>query len=292
VPGQPQPVEELQAPLKLTNVARLLREIDSLPALPDTVRHVREAMSDPRRSVDDVSGIIARDPAVAAKVLSVVNSAAYGFAHRVDSLTLAVSLLGLHETYSVVLSAAAVKVFDKSRRFDYTAFWEGSMCCAAAATLIAEASGQKHVSGVLAAGLLHDIGRLALCEIAGPTYAQLQPGLNGAELLTAEESLIGLTHAEAGFELATHWNLPDAIADAIRLHHHPQRAISSKQIVAIIVALADLLADAGSDLERGERFLEGSADLFKALKLDTAMAPVLISLFCDRQAEALRKPIL
>ncbi|MCC6486251.1 MAG: HDOD domain-containing protein, partial [Candidatus Hydrogenedentes bacterium] len=136
----------LDASFKLSNVARMIRQIDSLPVLPETVRRVQEATLNPLTSVRNVSDIIVLDPPIAAKVLSVANSAAYGFPHRIDDVTLAVSLLGLYETYSIVLSVAVINVFDKSKTFDYRAFWLSSICCAAATRIVAKASGRSSMT--------------------------------------------------------------------------------------------------------------------------------------------------
>ena len=89
-------------------------------------------MQEPDSSIDDIASVISLDPPIAAKVLSVANSAAYGFPNRVESLSLAVTLMGLRETYSIVLSAAVLDMFETSRHFDYEAFWMASVCCAAA----------------------------------------------------------------------------------------------------------------------------------------------------------------
>ena len=79
----------LAGTMKLKNVVGLIRQISALPALPETVNRVREAMTNPLSSVAEVGEIIKMDPPIAAKVLSVSNSAAYGFPSRVDDVTLA-----------------------------------------------------------------------------------------------------------------------------------------------------------------------------------------------------------
>lgn len=66
-------VSKVETGLKLSAVSRLIKELDSLPALPSTIGDVREAMDNVNNSMDVIAKIILRDPPVAAKVLSVAN---------------------------------------------------------------------------------------------------------------------------------------------------------------------------------------------------------------------------
>ena len=73
--------------------------------------------------------------------------------------------------------------------------------CAADCKIIADLKGRSAPSGVFSADPLHDTGRTALLETVSERYTKVDPNLAGASLTTAEEELVGLTHAEAGFEL-------------------------------------------------------------------------------------------
>ncbi|MCL4692743.1 MAG: HDOD domain-containing protein [Candidatus Hydrogenedentes bacterium] len=282
----------IRASIRLTNVANLIRQIDTLPALPETVRRVQEATLDPLSSVRDVADIIVLDPPIAAKVLSVANSAAYGFPQRVDDVGLAVSLLGLRETYAIVLSAAVVNVFDKSKVFDYRAFWVESMCCAAATRIIAKASGRKRQIGVFSGGLLHDIGRLALSEVASDLYGKVDQGLDGEELIANEEEILGLSHTEAGHLLAAHWGLPIEIAEPIRFHHRPELAVDAKENVAI-VAIANLMARAlQTKLEDSGPLLEAITPSLAVLGLDRESAEAMLDEYLNMREDCLRDSLI
>lgn len=263
---------KIESALKLSGVSRLVQELKSLPALPDTVERVRASMSDLSISPRDVAQTILKDPPVAAKVLSVANSAAYGFPSRVDTVELAVALLGLRETYTIVLSAAVLDMFAKTNNFDYSLYWEEAMNSAAAANIIARAIGRDKDKSLFTAGLLHDIGRIALLETVPELYSKIPPTLNGDELVEAEQAAVGLSHTEAGFELATNWNLPVEIAEPIRFHHSPQFA-TEKPVNVAIVALAEawtrtLVLDGASQPE----VLATSAELLKTLEMSETTA--------------------
>lgn len=234
------PLARLETSLKLGNVVTLVRRIEALPTLPETVDKVRATMTDPASAAEDVANVITTDPPIAAKVLSVANSAAYGFPNRIDNVRLAVALLGLRETFNIVLSAAIINRSDRYKGFNYRAFWANSMACASACKVVAEACGQGARTSVTTAGLLHDLGRIALIEVVPDLCGKLDASLDDEALLSQEESLIGIGHPEAGFELAQRWGLPEDIAQAIRFHHTPQYATESREVVAI-VAVADVL---------------------------------------------------
>src|SRR5690606_9248970 len=70
-PDRKDECEQLNAGLKLEQVAILIRRLDSLPALPETVNRVRESMDDLDITPRQVAGFIVQDPPIAAKVLSV-----------------------------------------------------------------------------------------------------------------------------------------------------------------------------------------------------------------------------
>ncbi len=212
----------LESPLRLSGVAAMIRAIASLPALPKTVDRARSVLVDPAKSARDLAEIISEDPGLAAKVLSVANSAAYGFPQRVDDLAWAVALLGVHDVYGIVLAATVVDWLGRKDKFDHERFSADSLCCAATARAIALASHESHLAGVFTAGLLHDLGRLALAEAVPGLYAKIDPALRDLDLVAVEERVMGIGHPEAGYELAMHWHLPADISEPIRYHHHPE----------------------------------------------------------------------
>ncbi len=284
-------VKGLATSLRLSNVATMIRQIDTLPALPETVRRVQDATLDPMSSIRDVADIIVMDPPIAAKVLSVANSAAYGFAQRVDEVSLAVSLLGLRETYSIVLSAAVVNVFEKTRTLDYRQFWLDAMCCAGATRIVTKAAGKKHIPGVFSGGLLHDIGRLALAEAVPDLYTKVEKDLQGGDLMLAEESAIGLSHTEAGYVLADHWGLPIDIVEPIRFHHKPELATDAKEATAI-VAIAEVMARTpGDNVEAWRDAIQSLAAPMKELGIDVENAEAIFQDYHNLRESCLKEPM-
>jgi len=239
--------QELESTLRLTGVAALIRSIETLPALSKTVHEVREAMQNPAMSAKNIAQIIGQDPGIAAKVLSVANSAAYSFSKKLDDISLAVALIGLSEVYGIVMASSVMDVFKEKNSFDFKAFWKHSLCTAAAARMLAQHAQVSDMGTVFSAGLLHDIGQLALAKIAPTLYEKIDLSLNDLDLIAQEEKVMSVAHTEAGYELASHWNLPPVIAESIRYHHHPERCQEEYKPVVAIAALASKMAHIAGD---------------------------------------------
>lgn len=242
-------IKKAESGLHFEGIVGLVRKIHTLPALPETVTKVRDAMNDPESTANDISTILSRDPALAAKVISLANSAAYGFPHRVDNIEMATRLLGLREIYSVVLSSAVIDYFAKAKFFDYKAFWRRSMIAATSARIIGKIYGKRTSSGLFAAGLLHDIGRVVLAEVAGERYKTVNQSAPDAEVIQQESDLLGIAHPEAGYILTDGWGLPPELTEAVRFHHDIGQATAAPDVVAV-VGLAALMTDAYGRINR------------------------------------------
>ena len=239
----------VESGLKFEKVVHLIRQISTLPALPETVNRVRHAMEDLDTSTDDMAKIISNDPSLAAKVVGLANSAAYSFTHRVDTIERATALLGLREVYGAVLASAVIDYFKEGKHFNHKKFWKRSMACATACKLIAKTKRVPGVSGLFAAGLMFDIGRAVLAEIAPKQYADVDQDLPEDEVIGIENNLFGLAHPEVGFLLADGWGLPTEISEPIRFHHDFQQAQKFPKLVAI-VSLGGILSDITGKVDR------------------------------------------
>lgn len=259
----------VESGLKFEKVVHLIRQISSLPALPETVNRVRHAMDDPETSTDDMAQIVSSDPSLAAKVVSLANSSAYSFTHRVDTIERATALLGLREVYGVVVGSAVIDYFKEGKHFNHKKFWKRSMFCATACKFIGKSRRVPGGTSVFAAGLMFDIGRAVLAEIAPKQYGEVDQDLPEDEVIRVENTQFGLAHPEVGFLLADGWGLPAEISEPIRFHHDFQQAQKFPKLVAI-VALGALLSDLpGQADEHDMRALAASNQvLLDLLELD------------------------
>lgn len=232
----------LAADLRLGALPAMIRSIDSLPGLPETVRTVREALGDDSISVGDIAAVIRRDPPVAAKLIGVANSAALALSQRVESVDMAVGILGLRETYALVASLAVREQFQECGEYFKHQFWDDSQNCATAAVAVTRARGQRQTATAYSAALLQDIGCLLFATLKPEQYRQLDPGMEDEAMLSAEYEIFGMAHPEAGFLLAESWNLPEDLCEAIRFHHDFPLAKRAPQLVATVQVAHTLLA--------------------------------------------------
>lgn len=242
----PQPsavdLQRVAATLTFESVMALVRGVSSLPAMPEAVQQVQAAVEDPAMGAADVAEILKRDPALSAKIISLANAPVHGIRNRIDSIEAATAMLGLREVYTVTVAAAVVNRLAGSSTFDYAAHWRRSAVCGSLAKILARAAGKDFGSGVYAAGLLHDIGRVVLAEVAPGPYGALDHDLNDEALVRAEHDIFGISHPEVGFVVATNWALPAPISESIRYHRQPERARDFPETVHLI-ALASQLTD-------------------------------------------------
>jgi HD-like signal output (HDOD) protein len=166
------------------------------------------------------------------------------------------------------------------------------MCCAAATRFVVKAAGLRNLTGVFAAGLLHDIGRVALSEVAPGLYARVDTTLSGRDLVADEIRRVGLSHTEAGYELAMHWGLPDEIAVPVRFHLAPGDAPRARKESAI-VSLANQMAHAqGAGLADNEGVFDGYDDALGILALDPEVAEAMLDVFLHMRDDSLREELL
>lgn len=225
-------------------VKSLVSQMTSLPSLPSMYFQILHAVHTPEASIEDVGATIARDPAMAAKILQLGNSAFFGLGHRLSHPSEAVLHLGLETIKSLVLSTHAFSVFEHNHisKGLLDRVCRHSMSTAGLARDIALLEGaEKRVADEsFTAGLLHDIGRLALAANVSEQYSNAVARHKREEipLVDAERAVFGTTHAEAGGYLLGLWGLPVSIVEPVVFHHDPSRrpTRSFNALVAVHVA--------------------------------------------------------
>ncbi|MBI4618227.1 MAG: HDOD domain-containing protein [Planctomycetes bacterium] len=221
-PGSPLSAAALETAGK---IARL----DGLPSLPEVLVDLLDAISDESVSMDRVVSRLELDPALCSKILKLVNSAFYGFPRRIASLHRAVVLLGFNTIKQVALGATVMDLFDGRSTGDFHphALWSHSVDCGTYASVLGAALGVRDSDTLFVAGLLHDVGKLALREAVPDLFQEALRDLGraGGPLFEAERRVLGFDHAEAGALLARAWGFPERMALLFRVHHLPPPAV-------------------------------------------------------------------
>jgi len=210
-------------------VKGLVSQMTSLPSLPSMYFQILHAVHTPEASIEDVGATIARDPAMTAKILQLANSAFFGLGQRLSHPSEAVLHLGLETIKSLVLSTHAFSVFENNHVSKSLLDRVCRHCLSTAGMArdisLLEGSEKRIADESFTAGLLHDIGRLALASNVSEQYSQVLARNKHEKipLVDAERAVFGTTHAEAGGYLLGLWGLPVSIVEPVVFHHHPDR---------------------------------------------------------------------
>ena len=244
-PAAPAPAA---TPAALPDIGTLTQRITALPPLPEAMTAVLLALNRAHLSANRSIELIEHDPALAARLLRLANSAFYGVPGRVASIGDAVRMLGLR-TVSGVLAAASVHNairIESCSGFDFQAYWQHAIACALAARALAPLAGLDADEAFLA-GLMHDIGQLALAAFY-PSHASAALARAQANDLSpehAEQAVLGIAHPQVGALLATHWHFPAPVVRAIAHHHAPEPAGNGQRLsLSGLVQVADAVAHA------------------------------------------------
>ncbi len=226
--------------------SRWIGEVSGLVSPPDVYVKVFDLMESPTATADEMGLIISQDPSLTARLLKIVNSPFYSFSAKIDTVSRAVTVVGLRELYSLVVAVSAVKSFSAIPNdvVNMDTFWRHSIYCGIISRLLAKRCHVLHPERLFIAGLLHDIGSLVIYNRAPDIAKKMLTIANGDEekLFNAELDELGFSHAELGGELLKQWSLPDNLQEAVAFHHDPVRAKEAK-MEASIVHMANLLAN-------------------------------------------------
>jgi HD-like signal output (HDOD) protein len=226
---------------------KLVSGIKSLPSLPSLFLEIVEALKAEDVPIQHVSGIIAKDVGMTAKILQLVNSAFFGIRRRVEDLPRAISLLGVETIKSLVLSLNVFSQCDQATLSKYSlhTLWDHSFVTGACARLIARTEKQtQHVmDAVVAAGMLHDCGKLVLATNLPQSYGEALALARNQSLpcWEAERATFGATHAEVGAYLLGIWGLPNTTVEAVGFHHSPALSMEKAFSPLTAVHAADAL---------------------------------------------------
>ncbi len=235
------------------DLLRRLRLCAGLPTPPAIAIRIIELANDPGANLMQIADCIAFDPALAAKMLKVANSPMYKMRRGAANLRQAVSLMGTHTAITIALSFTLSRSLQESARTPEKAgYWRRSVLSALACRVLAQRLRLPSPDDVLLAGLLQDIGILALHGELQEEYAQIyRTAASHDELLLAEQRQFGAGHDEVGYWLLKRWNIPDHIALSCLVSHSSAPVIEPEPSAAGCVALSGYLADAF--LQHGDR---------------------------------------
>jgi len=195
--------------------------------------------------MQELAALIAKDAGMTGKLLTVANSSAYHRANRSANLEQSLVSLGTDMIKTLVISDSVFQTFNNfphSGSTDLRAFWKNSLAAAVIARDAARRMDYPHLEEAYLAGLLHNVGRLALLATAPKEYAFNFTARDDEDLCAVEQRTLQITHTEAGAWLIERWQLDSFLADAVLYHHESSERLESAHPLIRIVRLAHVLS--------------------------------------------------
>jgi putative nucleotidyltransferase with HDIG domain len=203
-------------------VARGLKDVAPFPP---ALMEVMQELDSAGASAQTVAAIVSRETVLAATLLRIANSAAFGIQREIITISDAVAYLGFSTTKALFLRLKVDAMFpqiNSSGCYDGKKLWSHSVAVAQTADELARRAGGCDPHLALTAGLLHDIGKMAINSRFPAAVRELwAPEAAEESFLSRERRLFGADHAAIGGHLAKQWKLPQDLIDMIRLHHLP-----------------------------------------------------------------------
>lgn len=211
-------IERLRARFADPALRALLGGVGELPSAPAVFVELSAIVEDPTATIDDVTKVVRRDPAVAAKVLHLASSAFYARGGPISDLRGAVGRLGGRVVRMVALASAAFRPPPKVAPIIDRLQTHGLAAASLAEAVVGD---PEHREAAFVAGLLADLGMVALVTWFPDRYVPLLSATDPVPMHVRERDAFGITHADVGAYLLGLWGLPRNVVEAVSCHHEP-----------------------------------------------------------------------
>ena len=231
------------SPSRRAETFEILPALDILPPFPLVALRALNVLSGTDTSLRELCEVIRPDPVFAAEVLRIANSPLVAFSKEITSVVQASMLLGFRRLRRLVVTLGYRSYMDKSFTQAQQACWRHSFASAMVAERIARWNSIDR-DFAYTAGILHDIGRVALATINPKIYADLIERVTASpscDVLKCERESFGIDHCCAGRLLVTAWKLPEEFIEITSRHHEP---LTHQENATEVVRLSCMLADA------------------------------------------------
>lgn len=245
-----------------------LERVVSLPSL--YLKLVRQLQS-VETPIEDIAATVSQDIGMTAEVLKHVNSAFFGLPQPTSNVAEAISFLGIDILKYLVLAHGIFSQFENRNLggLDLEALWRHSAQTAHAAKFIAKYESANHeiIEDALAAGLLHDLGKLVLASQHPDLSKQVSRNAreNQVEWFEEERCVFGFDHAEVGGYLLGLWGLPIGVVQAVTFHHAPTKSGDANFAPLTAVHAANVLVQIDGPSHEGVLPAQEDPDYFSKL---------------------------
>jgi len=234
----------------------IIKDIRQLVSLPDAVVRANQLLDSPTADSVTIGEVISHDPALSAQLLKLVNSAFYNFPKPIDTISRAITVIGLNELRSLIFASSSTQTFNRlaPEIFDMDSFWQRSVYAGLVAKKLAALLSEGNGEAMFLTGLLHDIGRLILFarlpDVAQQIFEQAEK--TGERLAEIETERLGFNSTQLGSTLLESWHLPQKMWEPIRFQQNPEKSADYHEETVILNLALNVTACVEPELKTGQ----------------------------------------
>jgi len=271
----------------MNTINEIIKSIDLLKPISPAALQIIEIARCEDVELSEITDTISQDPAMAANILKLVNSAFFGLKTKIDTLKSAVTVLGTQQIAEMALIYGISGFYANKKFKGYSlgsgGLWESAVISSEIAKNIAHHLKHPDVERIFTAALIRDIGKVVLDQFVTEKVTQIHKMVSEQQFgyIEAEKAVLGIDHAELGAILLRKWSVPESIAKIIEHHHHQSITMVNDSETAIVQA-ADAICSmmgigTGSDGMSYRLSQDVAANLIPEDQVEQLIGKILIS---------------
>src|SRR5687768_15855197 len=221
-------------------VQEIIKKISSIATLPEVTAKIVHTVEDPKSTAAQLHKIVAHDPALATRILKVVNSAFYGLPGQIGSIERAIVLLGLNAIKNIAVAASLGQLFRGAKLCEgFTAkdLWTHCIAVGVTARELAKQMKLPVADEAFLAGMIHDVGLLISLQTAPEQLRQVCETAKTSDrsFVDLEREVMGMDHQQLGTCLAEQWRFPKNCQLVAGHHHQPSKLGDGNRLLVSLV---------------------------------------------------------
>ena len=239
----------------MSSAQDFISKFSNIKTLPHVVTRLSKLIGDNNATMKDFEDVIKMDPTLVVRLLQLVNSPFYGLTQHIDSISRAVTFIGMKNLHNMAVTDALKNIFseqESSAAFSRNQLWLHCAAVSICSKMLAERIFGINGDDAYLCGILHDFGLIVEEQVAGDDFITVCESCTPDDSLTdIEQKILGTDHCEIGYIMTKDWDMPETIQIAIRDHHllsddiEPDSLTGIIQIAEYITGQMDYLAIPG-----------------------------------------------
>ncbi len=227
-------------------VTEALKKVTTIATLPEITAKIVHTVEDPKSTAAQLHKIVAHDPALATRILKVVNSAFYGLPGQIGSVERAIVLLGLNAIKNIAVAASLGQLFRGVKLCEgFTAkdLWTHCISVGVTARELARNMKLPIADEAFLAGLIHDTGLIVSLQVWPDKLKQACELSKTSEkpFCDIEREIVGVDHQQLGQGLAEQWKFPRSCQLVAGHHHNPAALSDNNRVLVTLVYVSDTI---------------------------------------------------